>query len=89
MEKFKCPICRASCNLSVEVNNVLNAVVGVFPINTVCGVRMLKRAHSAHMLECGPCSAHENKYIRAQLSNARRKLLKMKREQESEDSETE
>jgi hypothetical protein len=92
MQNFKCPICRNSCNVSLEINQVLNTLVGVFPISTTCGLRMLKRDHEAHVMGCSVCSAQENKFIRSQLANTRRRLLKLRKRrrlvvEESDDSD--
>lgn len=79
VETFKCPICRSVCLLPLAVNKVLTTIVGVFPIVTQCGTRMLKQHERAHIETCVTCARFEHKHMSSKLSNTHRKLMRLQK----------
>jgi len=88
VENFKCPLCRAKCTTHLNVNKVLQTMVGVFPITMACGANILKQYQNDHTSTCVKCAVQASKHTSQQLKQTRRALLSLRRRIVDSDDET-
>ena len=79
VRNFACPNCRTKYTGDVEVNRIINTMVGVLPMIATCGAKMLRRDGTNHASTCVTCLQRDFKYTRFQLVKMRQKLRKTRK----------